>query len=98
MTSFDTRLKAEQTYRNNIDALRKMAEQTPATPEAKLQAEYETNLQLTEAYYQASLEYAREHGQSETEITALYNQAKLNHSTKSIRKKRKNLLSRLPKN
>ena len=88
-TSFDTRLKAEQTYRNNIDALRKMAEQTPATPEAKLQAEYETNLQLTEAYYQASLEYAREHGQSETEITALYNQAKLNLDKKHQEEKKK---------
>lgn len=88
-TSFDTRLKAEQTYRNNIDALRKMAEQTPATPEAKLQAEYETNLQLTEAYYQASLEYAREHGQSETEITALYDQATLNLDKKYQEEKKK---------
>lgn len=88
-TSFDTRLKAEQTYRNNLDALRKMAEQTPKTPEAKLQAEYETNLQLTEAYYQASLEYAREHGQSETEVTALYNQAKLNLDKKYQEEKKK---------
>nr|DAX79695.1 MAG TPA: tail tape measure [Caudoviricetes sp.] len=88
-TSFDTRLKAEQTYCNNIDALRKMAEQTLATPEAKLQAEYETNLQLTEAFYQSSLEYAREHGQSETEITALYNQAKLNLDKKYQEEKKK---------
>ena len=66
-----------------------MAEQTPKTPEAKLQAEYETNLQLTEAYYQASLEYAREHGQSETEVTALYNQAKLNLDKKYQEEKKK---------
>ena len=55
--SFDTRLKAEQTFRNNMDALRKMAEQTPVTPEAKLEAEYKTKLQLTEAYYKACLLY-----------------------------------------
>ena len=76
--SFDTRLKAEQTFRNNMDALRKMAEQTPVTPEAKLEAEYKTKLQLTEAYYKASLEFAKQYGQDEAEITEIYDRAKLN--------------------
>lgn len=87
--SFDARLKAEQTYRSNLDVLRKMAEQTPTTPEAKLKAEYETKRQLTEAYYQASLAYAREYGQSETEVTALYNQAQLNLDKKYQEEKKK---------
>lgn len=87
--SFDARLKAEQTYRSNLDVLRKMAEQTPTTPEAKLKAEYETKRQLTEAYYQASLAYAREYGQSETEVTALYNQAQLNLDKKYQEEKNK---------
>lgn len=87
--SFDARLKAEQTYRSNLDVLRKMAEQTPTTPEAKLKAEYETKRQLTEAYYQASLAYAKEYGQSETEVTALYNQAQLNLDKKYQEEKKK---------
>lgn len=76
--SFDTRLKAEQTFRSNMDALRKMAEQTPVTPEAKLEVEYKTKLQLTEAYYKASLEFAKQYGQDEAEITEIYDRAKLN--------------------
>lgn len=75
--SFDKRLAAEQTYRQNLDALRRMAADTPTTPEAKLEAEYQTQLALLQSYYQASLEYAKEHGQNETEVTDLYNQAKL---------------------
>ena len=76
--AFDARLKAEQVFRDNVDALREMAQSTPATPEAKLKAEYDTRLQLLEAYYQASLDYARKNGQDEAGITELYNRAKLN--------------------
>ncbi len=76
--SFDTRLKAEQTFRSNIDALRQMAKQIPVTPEAKLEAEYKTKLQLTEVYYKASLEFAKQYGQNEAEITEIYDRAKLN--------------------
>ena len=76
--SFDARLKAEQIFRRDIDALRQMAEQSPATPDAKLRAEYEAKIQLLEAFYQSSLEYARQHGEDEAAITELYNQAKLN--------------------
>lgn len=75
--SFDKRLAAEQAYRRNIDALRQMAADTPATPEAKLEAEYQTRLALLESYYQASLDYAKKHGQDEIAVTELYNQAKL---------------------
>lgn len=87
--SFEARLKAEQTYRNNIDALRQMAEQTPATPEAKLQAEYATKLQLLEAYYQSSLDYAKQNGKNEAEVTELYNQAKLNLDKRYQEEKKK---------
>ena len=75
--SFDKRLAAEQAYRRNLDALRQMAADTPSTPEAKLEAEYQTRLALLESYYQASLDYAEKHGQDETAVTELYNQAKL---------------------
>lgn len=75
--SFDKRLAAEQTYRKNLDAMRKMAAETPTTPEAQLEAEYKTQLALLDSYYKASLDYAEKHGQDETEITSVYNQAKL---------------------
>ena len=75
--SFDKRLAAEQTYRRNLDALRQMAADTPSTPEAQLEAEYQTRLALLESYYQASLDYARKHGQDEAAVTELYNEAKL---------------------
>ena len=75
--SFDKRLAAEQTYQRNLDALRQMAADTPITPEAQLEAEYQTQLALLESYYQASLDYARKHGQDEAAVTELYNEAKL---------------------
>ena len=73
----DKQLAAEQMFLKNLDALRRMAADTPATPEAKLEAEYQTQLALLQSYYQASLDYAKEHGQDEAEVTDLYNQAKL---------------------
>lgn len=76
--SFEARLKAEQTYRDNMEAIREMAEHTPTTPEARLETEYQTRLQMLKAYYQASLVYARQHGEDETAVTEIYNQAKLN--------------------
>lgn len=76
--SFDTRLKAEQTFMDSIEAMKQMAASTPVTQEAKLKTEYNIKIQLLEAYYQASLDYARKNGQEETEVTDLYNQAKLN--------------------
>lgn len=76
--SFDTRLKAEQTFMDSIEAMKQMAASTPVTQEAKLKAEYNIKIQLLEAYYQASLDYARKNGQEETEVTDLYNQAKQN--------------------
>lgn len=75
--AFEKRLAAEQTYRRNLDALRQMAADTPSTPEAQLEAEYQTRLALLESYYQASLDYARKHGQDEAAVTELYNEAKL---------------------
>ena len=87
--SFDTRLKAEQVFRSNMDALQEMAQKTSVTPEVKLKAEYETQLQLLEAYYKASLKYAEEYGQNEAEIAELYNQAKLNLETKYQEEKKK---------
>lgn len=87
--SFDARLKAEQVFRSNMDVLREMAKKTPTTPEAKLKAEYDTQLQLLEAFYQASLDYAKKHGQDETEVTELYNQAKLNLDKKYQDEKKK---------
>ena len=87
--SFDARLKAEQVFRSNMDALQEMAQRTPVTPEAKLKAEYETQLQLLEAYYKASLKYAEEYGQDEAEITELYNQAKLNLDAKYQEERKK---------
>lgn len=76
--SFEARLKAEQTYRDNMEAIREMAEHTPTTPEARLETEYQTRLQMLKAYYQASLVYARQHGEDEAAVTEIYNQAKLN--------------------
>lgn len=80
--SFEKRLAAEQTYRRNLDALRQMAADTPTTPEAQLEAEYQTRLALLESYYQASLDYARKHGQDEAAVTELYNEAKLKQEQK----------------
>lgn len=76
--SFEARLKAEQTYRDNMEAIREMAEHTPTTPETRLETEYQTRLQMLKAYYQASLVYARQHGEDEAAVTEIYNQAKLN--------------------
>lgn len=76
--SFEARLKAEQTYRDNMEAIREMAEHTPTTPEARLETEHQTKLQMLEAYYQASLVYARQHGEDEAAVREIYNQAKLN--------------------
>lgn len=87
--SFDARLKAEQVFRSNMGALREMAQKTPTTPEAKLKAEYDTQLQLLEAFYKASLESAKEYGQDEAEVTALYDQAKLNLDKKYQDEKKK---------
>ncbi len=80
--SFDKRLAAEQTYQRNLDALRQMAADTPITPEAQLEAEYQTQLALLESYYQASLDYARKHRQDEAAVTELYNEAKLKQEQK----------------
>lgn len=76
--SFEARLKAEQTYRDNMEAIREMAEHTPTTPETRLETEFQTRLQMLKAYYQASLVYARQHGEDEAAVTEIYNQAKLN--------------------
>lgn len=91
--SFEARLKAEQTFRDNIEALKEMAAQTPTTPEAQLEAEYSTRLKLLEAYYQASLDYAERNGQDEAEITELYDRAKLNLD-KEYQKKKKELVEK----
>lgn len=72
----DTRLKAEQTFQDNLDAMRKMIQQPELTPEEKLKAEYDINLGILESFYQASLEYARQNGQDETEVTETYEKAK----------------------
>lgn len=76
-TSFNARLKAEQTYINNLEEMRQMVVQTPTSAVDRLEAEHKTRLLLLESYYKASLEYAKENGQDEKEVTDIYNQAKL---------------------
>lgn len=76
-TSFNARLKAEQTYINNLEEMRQMVVQTPTSAVDRLEAEHNTRLLLLESYYKASLEYAKENGQDEKEVTDIYNQAKL---------------------
>lgn len=97
--SFETRLKAEQTYQNNMETIREMAEQTPVTAETKLEAEYRTKL-----YYQASLKYARKAGEDETLVVELYSQAKQSldkkyqEEKKTLAKKTSNELNGLYEN
>lgn len=76
-TSFDARLKTEQTYQSNLDAMQKMIMNTQTSPAARLEAEYAVQASLLESYYKTSLEYAKAEGKNEEEVTATYNQAKL---------------------
>lgn len=76
-TSFDARLLAEETYRSNLEAMQQMMTQTSTSAAERLEVEYSTQLLLLESYYKASLEYAKENGQNEVELTEIYNQAKL---------------------
>lgn len=75
--SFNKRLQAEQTYQTNIEGIRGFIGEE-LSPEDKLKTQLDIQLSLLDSYYKASLEYARQNGKDETEITDLYNQAKSN--------------------
>ncbi len=75
--AFDARLSAEQIFQNNLQAMRDMVQAPEQTPAEKLKAQYDLQLTMLESFYQASLQYAKEHGQDEAEVTAIYNEAKL---------------------
>jgi hypothetical protein len=59
------------------DAMEKLQEMG-LTPEQKQEADYNMQLESLEAYYKASLDYAKAHGEDILAVTAAYEQAKAN--------------------
>ena len=86
--SFNKRLQAEQTYQTNIEGIRGFIGEE-LSPEEKLKSQLNIQLSLLESYYQASLEYAHQNGEDETEITNLYNKARYNLQKKYYDEKNK---------
>lgn len=86
--SFNKRLQAEQTYQTNIEGIRGFIGEE-LSPEEKLKSQLNIQLSLLDSYYQASLEYARQNGEDETEITNLYNKARSNLQKKYYDEKNK---------
>lgn len=76
-SSFEARLSAEQTFQNNLQAMRDMIQAPEQKPEEKLKAQYDLQLSMLQSFYQASLEYAKKEGQDEAEVKRIYNEAKL---------------------
>lgn len=73
--SFVNRFQAEQVFQSNIEGMRSFVGKQ-LSPEGELKAQLDIQLSLLDAYYKASLDYARNNGKDEAEVTELYNRAK----------------------
>ena len=74
--TFDTRLKAEKSYYDNLQTMRNMLQESSDNPEDRLKAEYDAQLALLKGLYETSLDYAKENGKDETEVEQAYLNAK----------------------
>lgn len=74
--TFDTRLKAEKSYYDNLQTMRNMLQESSDNPEDRLKAEYDAQLALLKGLYETSLDYAKENGKDETEVEQAYLKAK----------------------
>lgn len=69
------RIEAEETYMQNVETLREMANQADTSPEAREQSAYDLKKAELEGIYQASIEYAKKTGQDTAEIEENYRKA-----------------------
>lgn len=69
------RIEAEETYLQNVETLREMANQADTSPEAREQSAYDLKKAELEAIYQASIEYAKKTGKDTAEIEEDYRKA-----------------------
>ena len=69
------RIEAEETYMQNVETLREMANQADTSPEAREQSAYDLKKAELEGIYQASIEYAKKTGQDTVEIEENYRKA-----------------------
>lgn len=75
--AFDARLRAEEVYHKNLEAMKNMfSDDNDDSPEKKLKQEYDTGIAMLDALYNASVDYAKRTGKDETEAEQLYLKAK----------------------
>ena len=70
------RIEAEETYMQNLETLREMADQADTSPEKKENERYKLEMIELQAVYQSAVEYAQRTGKDTLEIEEMYWKAK----------------------
>lgn len=87
--SADARLAMYTQFYANLEKIKKMGAKADTDEASRLEAEKQAELKVLDAYYKASLEYAKLHGMDTVELTEAYNTAKENITEKYEKRKTK---------